>query len=572
MTTTTRNRRARAREKLADVELAGDTGRPVGAFSIELLDPRTGKVLDRHRRSNYITPVYERSVRWWQAAMFHTGIPWVSDSTVSPSTGGFPSADPVAQSLDRPPVLPIEAMVGLDSSIAANTASSWATGRTVGYGFRWKAVGVAASGKRGQINEAQCLVTADTVRLVWDFNENQGNGTYRSLAIARPDQNGDLLLPPGYPVKRFAQANMPNTPATYFAHVAGMDATNVYAVYATASNSIRVATLPIADFDVATAFIDGGALDFDGTATEVVLAGQTYVTNTTSNNTAIYWGTNYGIAKEGTNYLAVYADGQARLYIARFNSSGTRTHVLTLANVAGGVQTLRLGVCVVGGFAYVTSTSATDTQSSKIYKVDLTSFTLSATLPIEGNGSGILVAGAGVVAIGTDLYVQTTEGIHRYQTSDGAFVENYGRLWSAGFSEQGQTPWATGTSPNQYGMYPIAGRDALWLYRGHPTASTNGSMFSGFYSTDDGQSTVPFLLSDGTRLWEANGNFGDNSNPVLVTGNRTIAPIFGGNAFSRSVLDADVTKSTSSTMKWTYELTLPASWRADPTHEEPPSP
>jgi hypothetical protein len=558
--------RAGTRELLRDVEMANDVGRPVGAFSVELRDPVSGKLVDRRRQSNYITPVYERLVRWWQGAMFHAGLPYVSDSTVGDN---FPGA---IEDLSRPPLFPIEAMLSLDSTLAADTGSDWVTGRTIGYGFRWKAT-VAASGKRGQINEAQCLALPDSIRLVWDFNENQGNGEFGSLAIARATQAGTILLPPEWPTLRFEQANMPTTPAAnYYSSIVGMDATYLYVLYGSASNSVRLCRLPLADF-TGDNYPDGGEASYvAGTPTEVVLAGMSFFTNTTTGNTAIYFLSTSAACADGTSYLFAHQDGGRRLYLSRFNSSGTRTHVLTLVGTGSGSGgRTKLGVAVIGGNAYVSSTSDNDAQNTKIYRVDLTSFTVTATLTLDGSATHL----GGMTAIGSHLFVSTSEGVQKYLASDGSYVESYGLLEFDGFTEQGQAPFNTSTSPNGYGLNGLGMRDALWLHRGHLGAPTNGDMSSGFYAPYLPQSASvepPHLFGDGTKLWAGIGNYNaTGSQDHANNAGRTLARLRGGNAFSRSVLDSPVTKSTSSTMKWTYELTLPASWRANPTHAAPPS-
>lgn len=557
--------RAQTRELLRDVEMANDLGRPVGAFSVELRDSVSGKLVDRRRQGNYITPVYERLVRWWQGAVFHAGLPYVSDSTVGDS---FPGA---IEDLSRPPIFPIEAMLSLDSTLAADTGSDWATGRTIGYGFRWKST-VAASGKRGQINEAQCLALPDSIRLVWDFNENQGNGEFGSLAIARATQAGTILLPVQFPTLRFEQANMPNTPgANAQAQQVGMDATYVYVLYGTSTSSIRLVRLPIADF-TGDNYPDGAEASYvAGTPTEVTLATMTITTSTGTGNTPLFYLATHAACADGTSYLLAHMDGAGRLYLSRFNSSGTRTHVLTIVGTGSGTPgRQKLGVAIVGGNAYVSSTHTNDSQNTKIYRVDLTSFTLTATLTLDGSALHL----GGMTAIGSHLFVSTTEGVQKYLASDGSYVESYGLLEFDGFQEQGQAPFQTGTSPNQYGLNGLGLRDALWLHRGHIGASTNGDMSSGFYGSYLPQlsSVEPaHLFGDGTKLWANIAAYNSGYNEHSSTAGRTLARIRGGNAWSRSVLDSPVTKSTSSTMKWTYELTLPASWRAHPTHVAPPS-
>jgi len=45
----------------------------------------------------------------------------------------------------------------------------------------------------------------------------------------------------------------------------------------------------------------------------------------------------------------------------------------------------------------------------------------------------------------------------------------------------------------------------------------------------------------------------------------SVGNVDGGNLFSRSVLGSSISKTSSSTMKWTYEITFPSEWRENAT-------
>lgn len=555
------------RERIANVN-PDDIGQPTGAYRVELLDRHTGKVLDRVDASNYLTPAHSRMVAWNQARQFHQGLRYVHLGDAGrnwPYNGNTEfAADLSEQDYGSPPAYPVEFIVGTDSTVAENTADDWGRGRVIGYASRWK-TGIPSSGPRGQINESQCELGLDSVRLVFDFNEDQGNGTIESLMIGRmsKDKNALVAIVGDVGTSTMLPAGE-SLPGISYAILGGIDDNGIYfydplnkkfITYAFADFTTDAFGTEIAGTPTITAAITGGP-GYDSFAG----LGPTFFNDSTPSQMAR--------AADG-DYLLIYCDGRGGVQVGRWSPDGTVNDWKVTALSSGAAvevdTTILQGATVIGDNLYLavysgTGWTTTSTQNI-IQRFDLTTQTVTATIPL---GSGITfsanVGNCQLATDGTDLLVSTNIGIVRYSTA-GVLLDVLGDPDPGTWTETGIAPWSTSGS-QQYLGAGARERDYFYLITGQQLnevsqlSSTNDRRNNGLGGRGPTNPQPGIAVRDG-KLWTLTGN-----NYATTSASVGMFPIKGGNIFSRSLLDAAIVKTSSSTMKWTYELTLPSEWRA----------
>jgi len=536
-----------------------EIGVPQGAYRVELLDRHTGRVKDRIESKNYLTPMYLNALKWWNAAQFQAGLRWVHLGAAAYDVELLSSVW-MGQDMSIPPRMPNEAMVSLSSAVAENTASHWATGRVLGYGTRWKAGSVPASGPRGQINEAQSELGVDSLKLVWDFNENQGNGAFNSLAIANINNvsyHETRIALTGSQwadgEKPYLNVPFPNTVSPSYFYPTYIDSTKIYYIDVV-STTMHVRSALKADFVDMGNWWDGSGVSL---TTEVTLNGISWTSSNSSSATVANSTFQYQLWKDGSgNWYMCYAPRYARLNISKWNSAGTKQWTTqldpTITTTTGG----NAGCCVIGSNVYACFGSAGialgtgAAWQTRVYRFDTTTGALNASFDLGRGGAWNL---GGITTDGTDLFIDTLGGLEQWDTA-GTFIENYGSYYGGSYTETGASPWSV--TSNYQGSSASIGHRAYMFFdaAGSPQDRMSGNNPSIY--------TPSFVFYEGGKLW----SFSSSSPRGITNTSGGVFPIGGGNCWSRSVLGSEVTKSVSSTMKWTYELTFPSEWRDGISH------
>ena len=542
-----------------------DIGRPVGTYRVELLDRHTGRVTERVDASNYITPLLADYMKWKQAHTFHRGQRFAHLGT---AVGTFPSAVSPLRNLSASPTMPIEFIAGLSSTVAENTASSWATGNVIAYASRYKLASLPAGGPRGQINEAQSEITLDGVKIVFDYNEDQGNGAINSLAICRlsPNPFSSTANVPALACRQGAAGRWLDIDAQEVAlnyrKLAAIDPdTDASAMYWVNNNDNKPRIVDLTSFPADA----DGIRDLSTLTSADVTLGPTFAnliwqSNSSVSSSRTHYLSNPSVTRYGTDWLMAFMDYAGNLNYGRWTNAGAQVGgFLQVSSLYGSLNYSNMaGIAVVGTKAYITVSTTypqTGDAASSVTRIDLGTNLIDATLPFGTDANGATIRGAGgMTTDGTDLYVATTHGILKMSTA-GAILENYGSPRGSHWVEDGATPWVN-TAGRQQVPVPGSARD----YEGTQTG-TSTIYDSYFIGVPIG--TIGYLygihIDAAGKLWSYAPDSGD------------VAPLDGANAFSRTLLASTVNKTNSSTMKWTYELTLPSEWRAVPTHPVPPT-
>lgn len=522
-------------ERIAGVR-ADEIGRPVGAYRIELLDDR-GRIRERVEKANYISTMHDAYVAWRNGrSLFDNAL---SGTIPVGNVGSTTTQTTSSRQLWIPPKLPVEFIIGTDSTIEEDPTSAWNTGRVVGWCSRWKA-SIPSSGRRGQVNETQSEVGALTIKQVFEFNENQANGTIGTIALGHiyPSPIPRLTATTGV---EYGSVSMFGD-AVGFIEVFNYDPAN-NKLFALRRNGT---TTYAQEWDISSRTVSSDGLIDLSSATltaEVLLASTSFSTTSSAGN----WQTSSigTIIRDGTDWIVCSTSASGRGWVRRYNSSGSLSWTYdngnngTSSNFGGS----RCGMALVGGkiyacFGYTTSSFVVGCEGVK--RINPSTGALEATLPFQNSiDGGAVYAKGGLCSNGTDLYVLTDEGIVKMSTA-GTALAYLGDPVDGQVAEAGLAPWSTTSS-----AYRVANMGGV---RGWP--STSGGQV--------GTAGVALALSySGGKLYGTDGG--------------TLVTIDGRNVFSRTVLDTPVTKTTSSTMKWTYELTLPESYAVDALgHESVP--
>jgi hypothetical protein len=544
-----------ARERL---EAANDLGHPQGAYTVELNDAATGRRLELIEMPNYVSGAYARNVKWWQGAHFHRGpaLPVAGNELASADYRG---AGLYTDWLS-PPRLNASAVVLTDSAVAENSASEWGTGKTIAWGTRWKLT-IPASGKRGQINESQSLVSKDVIRLVWDFNETQGNGTFRSLNLADATPNGSLTTPVnGYHYVWNDPVVTDNT-KQLFASGMNSTATEAYGLIMDSSTTVAIYSIPL------TGGTDqGDYYECDNPVKIAVLAGLTPTTgygSSTQVNTA-------SVIPLGADYLVAWGTYAGSVYVGRYTAAGVEvSKALAVTGTNPSSATTNPSITTNGTQVFIATGCTSDTtENHRIHRFDIATQAVDATYSIGSGYAGSvgllgtdLLAGVG----GTASEATTPVGLHRFN-SGGAFVQYYGDPYTATYLDTGVSPW-----------YNTFHSGSLRAERDYGVITENNSTYSNPMSIGGGNIAGAGTLIERTvgqgNVLCSNGKLYRASYGYTVSGVKKVAlhVLGGSNIYSRTVLGANQAKSSSQTMQITYELTLPSEWRGRAAHVAPPT-
>lgn len=568
------------RERL---ERVNDLGIPEGAYTVELTDRRTGR-RERVTAGNYVTPAYERFVRWAQGYGFHLGMQPIDNGDAGDTYGmgpGGSGSTPI--NWLAPPRVNANGIVATDSTIAEDSGSEWGTGRTIAYGSRWKLT-IPAESKRGQINEAQSTLTDDSVRLVWDFVETQGNGTFQSLNMADFDGSGNLpLTPTGY---HYRYRNPGDNASLYidlnisYINDAG---TIAYGVAIEPSSGGGVSGDPLALYSVSlTDGTDQGS-HYECSAPVKVCTLGNLVYNSSSDAgslTTVRFGADCSAFYVGGDWLVAWPGDDGEAYLGRWNAAGVQQWAMPVISDADSPVTQPSAIATVvadATKAYVGCGLSTSYRASvhlELHRVDLATQTVDAQVALGDtlnpwalgiDGTNLIVGGYytgdgfgyGDAGVGS---ADWPTGVHQI-TTGGTYVNYYGNPYSLSRNESTVSPWSTS---RQAGTTDLVS-ERLHGFRGYSSYLYDSLWTGGATTTALGDIPNDRVVYGAGKLWKVSDNAtGDDSY-------RRLFAMGGSNIFSRTLLGGAQTKSTAQTMQLTYELTLPSSWRGRPTHVGLPS-
>lgn len=575
-------------------------GLPVkGKYTVELRDDRTGKLKHRVEKENYITPIWEIYAKAMQLSHWLTyGFPY--DNGTLLWRAGQSLVDPTGSGLQINPFFarnfPLSSIMLTDWTDAENTAEHWLKGELIAWASMWKSASVPAAGTRGQINEAECSVTANgsVWKWVWDWSTQQGNGSYQTLAMGIPSPKPDGAVIKVACGPYFLHGNKNNlgfsVAVTYLCGVGYNPITRKWVVLGNTSTTAYLATATDLGTQVANSDADGSGLGHDLeslTWSSIAGVGGITITTATSNTVAIPNG--LGVGAQGVypcadGSILVFHGARSAGYsrLIKMNASGTNLWTQAVGATSSSTWFTNTAhtyanmhsVVEVGSFYYICmgSNQLTTVHASvhadykKVLRINPADGTVSATvaLPAEYHIHG------GMTTDGTDLFILTNRGLVKMTTA-GVILENYGYPTPAVVQndtlEKGLSPWPTDPSNLQYekfqfvgdqesfGIAPLNNFEEGIRYQTHRSGLLGNlytkdwdASFSAHGTTfNDSWKGRPFFWNG--RLWMGsyNGpNFGVNWSGVS-----------GANMLSRTLLDAPVTKNSSQTMKVSYELTMP---------------
>lgn len=588
--------------------------RPKGRYRIELFDAESGVLVETRTVDNYISPVYELNAIGLQHVAQWTAAGMANNSVVIDPDSSTVSAKNILTALAPArfwnplgvPALPMDALLITNDDTAEDTNDAWLRGLLVAHASRWKAT-VPASGKRGQINEAESTLSnvGQTHKTVWDFTTQQGNGEFQTLAIGSMTDHDTTTA------ARFWTALGPKCivfddsivsagASAGYAISSNLfdDGTNVYYLAMednATTGDIVLRSLPSASvWGAADHATEPFAQDAGGlTPTLVCDTGINTGAIPGGNNTIsspVYFsilglvklsGGDFVMAWVGYNSGTNTSNNGRTITIRRFTAAGSQVWSTSPcpvgdANANGGAV-----MCVDGSDNIYVGYPAGN-AADKLYRIDPATGALSATLAAFPDGA-VLQAGTGGVGQGmdfdgTDILVWTNKGILKVSTA-GAPVSpfNYGYPADVTGAATAVSPW--NATASRYGAMgrgqtgvAVPSIRYVTTYAGSVSAPQAGSYAEGMVGEsgvpNQGTSIAPNGINvKAGKLWVlcrtgANPSFAP-SGPVMLMA------VTGANFFSRVVLDSPITKNTSQNMKITYELTWPghdpATW---PAHQD----
>lgn len=613
------SRRDRRRGSITEI-LPDECIRPVGRYMIELQDRHTGKTKEMVK-SNYISPTWENVAKMWQVALpafWHFAV-HDSELLSSHTTWPHPENRTIHPFAGRP--FPMSEVILTNSDEAENTAVHWLKGDITAWASYWKSADVPAEGARGQINEAECTVSADgqVHKRVWDWSTQQGNGSYQTLGI------GMVNIHNGFDSPCVVVQTGPHS-------IIGPKTSTIDAIFnasdiGDASDMVEFRNMHISGdkcFLLVTSDTTSGAAasrnrliycdipvglastDYDGTGLVMDLSGETWtglqtggntdagsfpdqtVSNSTSNNH--FWRFERGLWCEGTTMYWIERNPTAVTRGPRLGKSSFSTATATTTTWykemgtdygrdAGLGESYTTDIVKIGSYLYATVAdtslsggAGSEVWNEQIFRINEADGTLDATLLFP---SGMYVQG-GLTTDGTDLFVVTNKGIVQMDTA-GTITTYLGmpNLYLPGTVEYAVAPWNPANTSSQHqkvlsgssqgwSLFP-GSTNVKWLRDSTHTTHHDGGIFRAPYARNvysdvaisDWNTRLPQFWND--RLWVSGYYLADRN-----VGDNDADPIkssllglTGANMFSRALLGSEVTKTSGQTMKVSYELTFP---------------
>lgn len=496
------------------VQRARDTGRPVGAWSVQIRNERTGRIAEEFEQENYITELWEKFALSSQFGNYYLSTAGASDGTnVYNGSQLYTSAGaPFRNRMYGPGVgipIPMDSVICTDWDSPEDPGVHWGRGRVTAWATRWKST-VNASGLRGIVNEAECLFTNNglTHKTVWDWTTSQGNGTFQTVMLGgvvvfgNPAVQG-MFCNVGPESIVFWNANYPNVRIYSNIWIEGTTAYWIGAQTNSATSNLRIFSMAVSDlFEATRKTIEPWVRDAsaatvtDVCATGLALGGDP---TTTATSASPYRRASMGLIKLGagdfcitwigTNGVTATSANGRRLWFRRISTAGTQV----VANVQFG-DTASNNAYFSGSTATTidlsmpaASVSATydgtfmyahigcgrlygTGMKDKIYRVNVADGTLSTTINYPTDYTSCTEGG--ICLHDGDLLVSTRQGIIRLDTGGvPVYPYNYGSIVSGDWgnnivgpfyndTETALAPWATTADLYQgdRGQYGVTSR------------------------------------------------------------------------------------------------------------------
>lgn len=490
---------------------------PRGLVTVELADADTGRIAYRETKENFLSAVTTEFAEWFQRFM------WGAYNPVRTlASTGF---DPI----NPPNYFPAKHLAYWNESAAEDSANErYVTKPVVGYASR-QPLG-SPTGKRGVVNITESELTDTYSKWVFDWTTSQGNGTFQSV--------GWTMISPaagGNPIGLWP------VPGIITLTHSGTNGSSGYPGYGLWHESSSFYTM---DWD------SGGSQHRLKSFAEAGGAGSLVFNVPTTAWQSSSGKRPAGICRIGTDWYMVGKDSSAGYpRVTKINSSGTQQYATNRTDIAGG-----------HGFTDVTTDGTylyAACSDGKVYRLVASDGSISATItPADLASMGPL---GGIAWDGTDLYVHasTWRALVKIDTSGNTLGPIAG--YSSGYE------WFTATSPYTGSCLDNVGQNASPAVRANLWSDASGAQnFAGDLITSAGN-TAPAatnfdfavgnvytgtyyapLTYKGTDLWA--GHTTTNGGVLEAS------PVTFDNLASRVRLSSPVTKTSSQTLKITYQL------------------
>lgn len=517
---------------------------PKGHAIVELRDARTGRVVDRQEKTNFLSQIYGMHVRSWQRALF-----------------GILYNNPAAQTWRAPIFYPNQFVAVWNDATAENSSTEHRV-VTDGNGIIAFAARVpttiSSATRRGTPNITESVSTDSGESMVYDWPTSAGNGTFQSLgytAFNAGDAIGRLACQASLLDRRFSnQAAVKLAGAGGIVTTFGAGANHGQAKVNVAGDLI----IPIYDSVSSTitfVALASGWRGTPGTYDEYNEGDLTYggtLTAPTPVSMSGFSGAIPAFAGEAlSRYWMVMGGTSGALRLRGCNKTTLAVEVTPADTPDTGTAANALG-CIIGTDAFVTAVS--NNNVGKVYRYDLTGGppTVTATITLAYPSGMTPTTVTDMITNGTDLIIWASTGIFRFNTS-GTVLEWYGLPNANTVVETLATPFA-GTA----GLIGLPFRDQTlgvrWDQSGMSTGNfTFGTTSPTFTSPTHGMAWTGLAWYDG-KLFLTGGNLAGNTASDKILYGWAEA---GWNLGSRVLLGSPSTKTSSQTMKITYNVTLP---------------
>lgn len=562
--------RTREALELPDVDLHGH-------YTIEMRDER-GKLKDRIETPNYITPLFSK----WAAiralaGLYPYGMPHASGVRYSYDTSV--AGVNVRPFYDRP--MPMDSVILTNSARDEDLDDSWLTGDTVAFAPFFK-MNAAAAGKQGLINEAESLISADRVyKWVWDWTTQQGNGEYQTIAIGSMyfgAQQQIANMGPSILAWESWGNDIPDAAAWGYTNGLSYNPTaDKWLVHGhDNANTDDRGKMCVADGNTALMLatehshgLTGRSPNLSELTWSAEIQNDRRYKNDSSDGTYTHINDNYPVlALSGAApqpYLHMYSpatSGRARL--GYFNASGVTTGYIdegyygtqNLSGTANYGRGTPFYIMELGGYIWA-HIGGNNNRTVGRYTYGTTAPVFDAYLPIPAEVQGNIHS---ICDDGTDFLITTSYGLYRVG-QDGSYKGNYGvpLYLVPNESFDGLSPWYeySGSTSSLYNYWAMH-RNGEMMLRGRERFVDLDMATSNSHAYRAGPSVTQFQNTGGADhdvlCW--NGTVWKWHTGPGIWGPQMVG-VEGGNMFSRALLDSPVTKSSSATMKISYELTIP---------------
>jgi hypothetical protein len=505
---------------MATIERVDDLAVPRGLVTVDLIDAGTGRVLRREEAENFLSLQSIRVAKWWQRMMWGAFCP----VETADAYGSLPTEMPwfPAQHLGFWDDAAAES-AGTEDRVAKELVG-WASRHPVG----------SPSGKRGVVNISESAFQDASAKWVFDWATSQGNGTFQSVGWTRVDETTGFLIP-----------RWPEDDGVLFTNL-GTTAWNTVnnPLWWDTTASLWNLTEAIGTnlgYRVMSAALGGGA------TTSIVDIPNTHWRN--ENTSAPTFGHLNGIARIGTDFILcgyVYSGG---------NQPKLTRHTVAAAQTWTRVEPTLIGTrysdCTIDGSANIW-TAGTD-----------------GVMRRHSNADGTITASVTPVVAPTVL-----EGI-AYDSTDGHFwvsgtvaglakqvwkVDSSGNTVAPAYSLRLAELTVVSTAPYA-GTYYLPGAAAREPYTVQPyrnnAVTAAGSVIWRNPTRKPTSSLGPWCMGSPTTLAVHSGEpwvAGRSSTTDGLGGCSWASALRGGTLGTRALLGSPITKTSSQTLKITYQF------------------